>query len=113
MFNVLIVGYGSIGKRYHEAILQTGLKVNIIIKEKKKIKTINSISKFKGKNLDLVIVSTNADVRLKEVQKIIQRFNVKSWILEKILDNHLNKLINLNTFSIKIKKYGLLPIIKQ
>ncbi len=107
MFNVLIVGYGSIGKRYHEAILQTGLKVNIIIKEKKKIKTINSISKFKGKNLDLVIVSTNADVRLKEVQKIIQRFNVKSWILEKNLGQSFKQIDKLKYILNKNKKVWL------
>lgn len=96
MFNVLIVGYGNIGKRYHEAILKTKLKINLFVKEKNKIpKSVNSINKFKGKFFDLVIISTCADQRISEVRKINKNFFVNFWILEKNISQSEKQLTQL------------------
>ena len=45
---------------------------------------INSISDAQ-KNLDVIVVSTNADIRLKIVQELRQLYSTKNWIIEKVL----------------------------
>lgn len=86
MYNILIVGYGNIGKRYHQAIDKIKLKINVFIKEKKTIKKNKEIEKkFQNKFFDLVIISTTADTRLSEIKKIKKKFRVNSWIIEKNL----------------------------
>ena len=52
---------------------------------KKISNSLNSLTKIKVTNIDLAIISTTADARLKEVKKIIKKFKVRAWILEKNL----------------------------
>ena len=70
MYNILIVGYGNIGKRYHQAAINTNLDIKFFIIDKKISNSLNSLTKIKV-NIDLAIISTT-DVRLKEVKKIIK-----------------------------------------
>ena len=77
MYNILIVGYGNIGKRYHQAAINTNLDIKFFIIDKKKISnSLNSLTKIKVTNIDLAIISTTADARLKEV-KNYKKFKVE------------------------------------
>lgn len=98
MYNILIVGYGNIGKRYHQAAINTNLDIKFFIIDKKKISnSLISLTKIKVKNIDLAIISTTADARLKEVKKIIKKFKVGAWILEKNLGQTPAQIQSLQT----------------
>lgn len=93
MYRVLIVGYGNIGKRYHQAIKKIDHNIEVFFKEKKtNIKETERLNKLKKNLVDLVIVSTTADVRLSEIKKINKNYKVKSWIIEKNLGQSVNQV---------------------
>lgn len=98
MKNILIAGIGSIGLRHFQAAIKIKRKLNIFLFDKK------DTSKLKKKytsshhnifcidklntipiDLDLVIVSTNSDVRFKVTLGIIKKAKVKNIIFEKFL----------------------------
>ena len=99
--NVLIAGFGSIGKRHFEGLLKSNFDINLYIIEPfltkrdfskltKKYLNINSIRTFSyiinfKVEFDLAIISTNSNIRSKILRKIISKNYVKNLILEKIL----------------------------
>ena len=89
--NILICGYGNIGKRHHQSI-KTNSKINkIFIYDKLNLgkHVINNLNNSKIDKIDLVIVATTAKNRLKLIKKINQIFNPKFWIIEKFLETNL------------------------
>lgn len=102
--NILIVGAGELGSRYLQGLKKVPLNSNIYIVDinknslklsKKrwdsiKIKHFHKCFYYiklpnKVINFDLVIVSSTANVRLKIIQNILNKYKVKNWILEKLL----------------------------
>ena len=100
--NVLIIGYGSAGKR-HEKILRSKFKVDKIfiktkqkIKNKKKVKFVNKIDHL---NPDLVVVANETSKHINTCLDLEKKFKNKIIVVEKPL---FNKFYN---FSSKKNKY--------
>lgn len=102
IYNIAIVGFGSIGKRYLQGIIRSTLNINVFIIDPiiDKVSSQDSFtnddnkngvnifyynnSLLMPKNLDLVIISTTSDVRYILLKRIL-KFKVKNIILEKVL----------------------------
>jgi len=109
MFKIAIVGFGSIGSRYFEAINKIKiLKIKFFIVDKK-IKTIIKNQKLSGKfinvsdnlniipkKVDLCIISTTCQNRHALLKKIIDKSKFKNLILEKPLTQSPNELLALD-----------------
>ena len=121
--NLLLVGFGSIGYRYFEAINKINYfkKIYLFDKNKKnfdkikKKKNINFISDLKKtpSNLDFLILSTTSKDRLKILKKIIANSNVKFAILEKVLGQSLHQLHEFSKISIKKKNFFVSTLKKK
>jgi hypothetical protein len=109
MYKVVIVGFGSIGFRYFEAINKiksSNIKLFIVDKKiKSLIKkynlgkwAINSSNNFKSipKQIDLCIISTTCKNRHILLKKLIEKTNLKNLILEKPLTQSPTELLKLN-----------------
>lgn len=107
MANVLIVGFGNIGLRHFESIVNfkkikkifiydinytklITFKKKLIHKNKNKIVILKNLNQNKKKFL-LSIIATNSNVRFSLFQKIVNNFKVKHFILEKIVFQHPNE----------------------
>ncbi len=91
--NILIIGFGNIGKAHLSGILKFKKKLKVFILDKKKIKDKINDNRVKKLNeipshldLDLVIISTDVLTRLEIIKKIIKNNNkIKYLLLEKYL----------------------------
>ena len=97
--NILIVGYGNIGFRHAQSFIKTRDKINLyvtdpdikkknLIKFKNKylnIKYFKNINKINIKKFDLLIFSTNADIRYRTFLTAIKLFKFKFCIFEKVV----------------------------
>tara|TARA_A100001015_G_scaffold8174_1_gene10063 strand:- start:134 stop:556 length:423 start_codon:yes stop_codon:yes gene_type:complete len=99
MSNVLIVGFGNIGLRHCQSLINLEKIQKIFIydidkekiqnfknsiKEKKKIIILKNLNPVKNK-IFLTIISTNSNVRFSVFKKIVKNFNVKFFIFEKVV----------------------------
>ena len=103
--NILIVGFGSIGKRHFQGISQFDKKLNIFIYDKNKIQNIKTsthhkitivdkIENLKSIFFKLVIVSTSVTERYKITKNLIRKLNIKILILEKFVFNSIYQFKN-------------------
>ena len=107
--NVLIAGAGQLGSRYLQGLSYLSVKLNIWVydispnslliaknrwEERSSFNKVNYINKLEinSKNIDIVFVTTTADVRLQVVKEIVKKFYVKFWILEKVLLQNVSGL---------------------
>ena len=109
MYKVVLVGFGSIGFRYFEAINKIrSLNIKLFIIDKK-IKslikkynleklTINTSNNLKSipKKIDLCIVSTTCQNRHILLKKLVEKSNLKNLILEKPITQSPTELLKLN-----------------
>jgi len=107
MFKILLVGFGSIGFRYFQAINRINLSIKLFIFDKNKqvkekildknnkITFTNNFNQL-PKNVDLVILSTTADGRVNLFNKLINKINFKYAIIEKPLTQSKKQLDKLN-----------------
>lgn len=125
MKQILIVGAGNIGFWYLDAIINSKIKLNIFIydykknqidkfkkKQKyknKKIKYYNSLSRI-PKKIDLCIISTLSKNRFNITNTIYSKFNVKNFIIEKIVEQNLDGLKNFLYLSKKINIFVSFPL---
>lgn len=129
MNNISILGIGKIGIRHLESLLKIKSKLNIYLFdkklnlkklnefiEKKKNKSFHKIYMHKdlfetGINFDLLIISTNSDVRYEVFNKFVKFNKVKNIIFEKIVfqENNLYKKAISISNKYKIKTYVNLP----
>ena len=109
MYKIAIIGFGSIGIRYLQAINRIQLpniKLFIIDKKikiqsgqnnlKKKIITKSNNIKFIPKKVDLCIISTTCQNRDKLLKELTKQSNFKNLILEKPLTQSPKELLKLN-----------------
>ncbi len=115
MYKIALVGFGSLGYRYFEAIYRIRLpniklhiidkKINSIIKKHhlitKSIKTSKEINSF-PKKVDLCIISTTCQNRHILLKKIINISNFQNLILEKPLTQSPKELLQLDNILRKI-----------
>ena len=80
------------------------LVANLIsLKKNKKINVFSLSKKDIIKSFDLCIIATTSEVRLKILKKVLKKFKIKKFVLEKILCQSINELKDL----IKLKnKYN-------
>ena len=123
MYTIAIIGAGQIGSRHLQAISLIDRDVNIKVVDPsnealniasqryKEMETnahihsmdfINSLEKLENE-LDVVIVATNADVRRKVIEKLLERVSVKYFILEKVLFQKIEDYQAINNL-LKAKK---------
>jgi hypothetical protein len=110
--NVAIIGVGQLGSRYLQGIVKSDLKFSIYLvdlnlesieKAKLGIKDVlhdHSLFSYQSiedlpKSLDLVIISTNADIRAKIVKVLLNTLEIKYLILEKVLFQKESDLIEI------------------
>jgi len=104
MNKILIIGCGGIGSRHLQALSKINLMVEIIVVDKsaKSIDRARAIFNEMRQNdlikcvkyssslesidfdVDVAIIATNSNVRKKIIEKIIEKINVKYFILEKV-----------------------------
>tara|TARA_Y100001970_G_scaffold15871_1_gene17857 strand:+ start:42231 stop:43217 length:987 start_codon:yes stop_codon:yes gene_type:complete len=102
---ILIIGAGHLGSRHLQGLckINRDIKISVIdpsaralklcskrfkeMKSNPHIVSINYFQKIEEVNskIDLAIVSTTADIRYKVIENLLNRINVKNFILEKIL----------------------------
>lgn len=92
--NILICGYGNIGKRHHQSIKKNSNINKIFIYDRLSLgkNIINDLDDDKIVNIDLVIIATTAKDRLKLIQNVNRIFNPKFWIIEKFLETNLKNV---------------------
>jgi hypothetical protein len=106
-FNILICGFGNIGQRHFESIYKIrNLPINIYVLDKDKNKfnkyfktkklSNNRIKIFelnsKQKKFDIAIISTTANRRYELIKKLKKKYYIKSWIIEKILEQSATRV---------------------
>jgi len=109
MYKIIIVGFGSIGYRYFEAINRIqfpNIKLFIVDKKIKslmkhhnlnrKLITMSDNLKSIPKKVDLCIIATTCQNRHILLKKLINKSNFKNLILEKPLTQSPNELLKLN-----------------
>lgn len=106
MHNILILGFGNLGNRYLQAILNIKIKKNIFIFDKifkkKKLEDqfdnfnniyfCNSLKKIKVKKIDLCISAMTSYKRLNSLTDAKTMFIIKNFILEKVLEQNSQKI---------------------
>jgi hypothetical protein len=105
MFNILIFGCGKLGSRHLEGFLIKSFIFNILVIDKSNISLNNGKKKwkkaggnklkhkitwsnklnFKNKNFDLAIIATPSTDRASYIKKLSRDFNIKFWLIEKVL----------------------------
>ena len=105
--SILIVGCGNLGKRHFQSLLESEEPLNIVLVDpsvealseceslessKSKIHSIKKLTSLNDipKLIDLVIISTNSDVRRDVFIDIIKVSKVKYIVFEKYLFNDIN-----------------------
>ena len=118
MSNILIVGFGNIGKHHLESIINYPKikKIYIYDIDEKKILDYKKKSSFKKKifilknfkkkktKFSFSIISTDSKVRFKLFKNIVENLNVKHFIFEKVVYQKKKEYIDTQTI---IKKYNL------
>ncbi len=103
--SLLIIGLGSIGLRYVEAIYKNNFFDKIYFFDKQKIRRdiikknsrnlkiyfLNNLKKL-PRSVDMLILSTTSKDRLKILKKILSKTKIKFAIIEKVLGQSLEQL---------------------
>ena len=109
--NILIVGMGNLGCRYLEASLKLDnvkfiylfdkkKRVRSLLRKKffnnKKIKVLKSLNYFNKKTFVICIISSFSKKRSLLIATLEKKFNIKNYIIEKILEQNKNKIFDIH-----------------
>jgi len=104
---VLIIGFGSIGKRYFEIFKKLKCKVRVYdTKYKLKINEnflLKSLNEAKLWDPEIVVICNNSNKHIDTLRNILSK-NIKSFLIEKPLDTSFKKIESLNNLDAKYKK---------
>jgi hypothetical protein len=108
--NILIIGMGNLGYRYLEASLKLDNIKSIYLFDKKKrvrsllikkffnnkkIRVLESLNYFNKKKFIICIVSTYSRKRYLLIAMLEKKFNIKNYIIEKILEQNKNRIFSI------------------
>lgn len=100
---VLIVGYGSIGKKYFQIFKNFGCETKIFDKKnslkKKNIFFFKTFQEAKGWKPEIVIICNNSNQHIDTLYSLLSK-NVKSYLIEKPLDIYFKKINKLKKLSL-------------
>ena len=84
---VLVIGYGSMGKKHVESLKNIGIKDIHILSKQKKIpfKTINRISEINKVNPDYIIIANETSKHYQTLKYLENNFKNKKILVEKPL----------------------------
>lgn len=105
MYNILLIGAGQLGSRHLQGLAKSQNKLNIFIIEPSKrntqiaierfreidgftnhfINTFSNINNVSNKKFDIVIIATNADIRYQITKEIVNKYNIKYIVFEKVV----------------------------
>ena len=109
--NILIIGMGNLGYRYLEASLKLDNVKSIYLFDKKKvvrsllrkkffnntkIRVLESLNYFNKKKFIICIVSSYSRKRCLLIAKLEKKFNIKNYIIEKILEQNKNRILGIH-----------------
>ena len=106
VYKIVLVGCGNIGFRYYQSLSKLNLNIELSIFDKQKKRYNNFFNKKNGKlriikidkldnikkKIDLLIIATTSNVRVKILNKILKLANLKKVILEKTLCQTIREL---------------------
>ena len=111
-FNILILGCGNLGQRYVEGLLKSKLDFKIFIvetnknilnkfRDNPKLECHFDFKKIKERNFDLLINSTTAENRFSLINNYNLSFNIKNFLIEKVVENNYVNLLSFERLKIK------------
>ena len=108
MKKILIIGLGSIGKKYLKILIEKKVKIGVydqkkIILKNKNIKIFSNLDEIHNWSPHGVIISTNTDSHLDILFKF-KNFKTKFFLIEKPITIDSKKINVLKSFSKKYKK---------
>lgn len=108
MKKILVIGLGSIGKKYLEILYKKKIKIGVYDQKKitlnnKRITILGTFNEIKKWSPDGVIISTNTDSHLDILFKF-KHFKTKYFLIEKPISINEKKIKDLKLFSKKFKK---------
>ncbi len=94
---VLIIGYGSIGRKYFKILKKINLikDITIYTSQKNIPNSISKINEIKKINPDIIIISTTTDKHYKYLKIVNSTFKNKKILVEKPLFTKLNSIKNI------------------
>ncbi|KAB7884536.1 hypothetical protein GA417_11370 [Poseidonibacter ostreae] len=106
---ILIIGFGSIGKRHFNNILTLGYNNITIVSRHSKVEKYKSYDNlenaFKNNRYDTVIISTETSAHIKTLENVL-KYDVKNIYLEKPISHEYKKYQDIKSV-IKEKKINL------
>ena len=120
---ILLVGSGNIGRRYLEGLAKLKFETKVQILDISKDSLLlaknfflslenqgflsvsfnDSVEDIEG-TFDIAIISTTAKNRVEIIQNIKQKFEIRSWIIEKVIVQSLDELRKMERMFINNKK---------
>ena len=110
IFKILLIGAGNLGSRYLQGLLYVNQKCNIYVVDNSK-KTLDLIKKriegieshhheilFNSEipenihKFDLAILATTSNSRAELINKLISKYKIHFWIIEKVLAQSISEL---------------------
>lgn len=117
---ILIVGFGGIGKRHFESIVHlkknkiyiNDINMNFKIEKahKDRVFKVSDLSDLKGKNIDCLILATSANLRSEIILKAIKLFKLSKIIIEKPIAQSVYELNLLKNIDKKIPIFVNFPL---
>ena len=111
---VLIIGYGTIGKRYHKILKKINVinKIYIFTSQKNIDKRISKFDEIKIINPDLIIISSTTNTHFRYLKKLNSLFINKKILVEKPLFLKLKKIKHIKNYVFVGYNLRLHPVIK-
>ena len=111
---VLIIGYGSIGRKYHRILKKIKEIDDVVIftSQKKILNSIDSVSDLKKINPDIIIISSTSNTHYKYLKIVNSIYKNKRILVEKPLFVKLEKIEHLNNKIFVGYNLRFLPVIK-
>lgn len=107
MKKILIIGYGSIGKKKHtKYVLELGLQPIVLTKYPETRKGVQFIQNIKeASNINYAIIATPTAQHLSDIEKIVKHTTCKNILLEKPVESNIDKAKKILKIA---KKYNLI-----